>query len=457
MRTRSNLANVGTVKRVILLLLSSGTAMLAQQAQPTFALSPPMGWNSWDSYGLSVTENEFQANAEWMAQHLRRYGWEYAVVDEGWYLPNPDAKPGSFRFTMDEHGRYTPALNRFPSAAEDASFTKLAQWAHARKLKFGIHIIRGIPREAVEKNLPIAGSQYHAADAANKSDTCAWNADNYGIKNDAAGQAYYDSIASLYAGWGLDFVKIDCIASPYLGDEIRMFSEALRKTGRAIVLSLSPGPAPLDKVDELRKYAQMWRISGDVWDHWKQWPGKDWSQGLLGQFQLAAKWAPYVEPAHWPDADMLPLGYLGPRPGEGKARTSEFTHDEQRTLMTLWCIFRSPLIAGNNLTQMDEWTTSLLTNEEVIAVNQHSRGGHPVVNDEKKAVWIAKADSGSGAYIALFNLDDAPQTIEYPLQTVGLNGASFRVRDLWPRKDLGSMDLLRATLAPHASSLYRVQ
>ncbi len=427
-----------------------------QQNTP-LAASPPMGWNSWDSYGLSVTQTEFQANAEWMAQHLRRYGWEYAVVDEGWYLENPDAKAGSFRFTMDAKGRYTPAMNRFPLAAQNAGFSKLAGWAHARNLKFGIHIIRGIPREAVEKNLPIAGSQYRAADAANKLDTCAWNTDNYGIKNNPAGQAYYDSVGSLYAAWGLDFVKIDCISSPYLGDEIRMFSDALRKTGRPIVLSLSPGPAPLDRVDDLRKYAQMWRISGDVWDHWKQWPNQDWSQGLLGQFQLTAKWAPYVEPGHWPDADMLPLGYIGPRPGEGKARKSDFTREEEKTLMTLWSIFRSPLIAGGNLTQMDDWTTSLVTNEEVIAVDQHSQGGHPVVNDGKKAIWIAKPDSGKGAYIALFNLEDAAQTIEYPLQTAGLNGTSFHVRDLWERRDLGSMDVLKATVQPHASVLYRVQ
>src|SRR5581483_4286296 len=235
-----------------------------------------------------------------------------------------------------------------------------------------------------------------------------------------------------------------------------MFSEALRKTGRPIVLSLSPGPTPLDKVDDLRKYAQMWRISGDVWDHWRQWPKQDWSQGLLGQFQLTAKWAPYVEAGHWPDADMLPLGYLGPRPGEGKARQSQFTRDEQRTLITLWSIFRSPLVVGGNLTQMDDWTRSLMTNEEVIAVNQHSKNGHSVVNDGKKAVWVARSESGRTVYVALFNLSDELQTIEYPLQSVGLSGASYGVRDLWARKDLGSADRLKVALQPHASMLYRL-
>lgn len=415
-----------------------------------------MGWNSWDSYGLSVTEQEFRANAEAMAQHLKRYGWEYAVVDEGWYLQNPEGKAGTFRFTMDAHGRYTPAVNRFSSAADDKGFSLLADWVHRQGMKFGIHIIRGIPKQAVEKNLKIADSQFRAAEAANKSDTCAWNADNYGVKYTPAGQAYYDSIASLYASWGVDFVKIDCISYPYREDEIHMFSEALRKTGRPIVLSLSPGPTPLDKVEDLRKYAQMWRISGDVWDHWKQWPNQDWSQGLLGQFQLAAKWASFVEPGHWPDADMLPLGYLGPRPGQGKPRQTAFTQDEQRTLINLWSIFRSPLIFGGNLTQLDDWTTSLLTNPEAIAVNQHSRNGRAVVSDSKKAVWAAKSDAGGGVYVAIFNLEDGQQTIAYPLQSLGLTGVSYKVRDLWKHQDLGSKDQLKVTLPAHASVLYRV-
>lgn len=442
------------------LILAAGimwcSGLQAQDAPGALAPTPPMGWNSWDSYGLSVTEPEFRANAEWLAQHLKQYGWNYAVVDEGWYLQNPEGKAGTFHFMMDAHGRYTPAENRFSSAADNEGFRPLADWVHRQGLKFGIHIIRGIPREAVDKNLRIADSQYRAAEAANKSDNCAWNADNYGVKYTPAGQQYYDSIAKLYASWGVDFVKIDCISSPYIADEIHMFSDALRKTGRPIVLSLSPGPTPLDKVDDLRKYAQMWRISGDIWDHWKQWPNQDWSQGLLGQFQLTAKWASYVEPDHWPDADMLPLGYLGPRPGQGKARNTNFTPDEQRTLMTLWAIFRSPLIMGGNLTKTDSQIISLLTNPEVIAVNQHSRAGRAAVNDTNKAIWVAKPDNGASLYIALFNLSDAMQTIAYPLQSLGLNGTSYKVRDLWQRKDIGDHDQLKVPLAPHASALYRV-
>jgi alpha-galactosidase len=421
------------------------------------ASTPPMGWNSWDSYGLSVTESEVRANADVLADKLKPYGWLYVVVDEGWYLPNPEAKAGQSKFTLDAYGRYTPAVNRFPSASGNSSFKPLADYIHSRGLKFGIHIIRGIPREAVARNLPIAGSNYRAAEAADQSDTCPWNADNYGVKPTPAGQAWYDSLAKLYASWGVDFLKIDCIAShPYKGDEIRMFSLALQHSGRPIVLSLSPGPAPLDKLDELRRYAQMWRISDDFWDHWGPWPNHEFSQGLLKQFTTAAQWAPHVEGSHWPDADMLPIGYLGPRPGAGDPRPTKLSRDEQRTLLTLWSILRSPLILGGNLTRLDEFTASLLTNAEVIAVDQHSTNNRALINTPTQAVWTAQPDTGAGYYVALFNLSDQPATLDYNWSDVGLTGPRYTIRDLWAHKEIPAISNLTVTLTPHASALYRL-
>jgi hypothetical protein len=222
------------------------------------------------------------------------------------------------------------------------------------------------------------------------------------------------------------------------------------------VLSLSPGPTPIDKIDELRKYTQMWRISNDVWDHWAQLPQAAWSQGVLAQFGVAAKWAALVEPGHWPDADMLPLGYLGPRPGYGKPRESALTPNEARTMVTLWCMFRSPLIMGGNLTRLEGGTLALLTNDEVLAVDQHSRGGRQVMNDGQKAVWIAHADKPGAAYVALFNIADVEQMVEYPLQSLGLPSVAYSIRDLWQRKEMGTADRIRANLQPHASALFRV-
>ena len=335
-----------------LLLLLAAAPHLDSQIAP----NPPMGWNSWDSFGLSVTEAEFKENAQWLAANLKRFGWQYVVVDEGWYLKNPEGKPGTFQFTMSKDGRYFPATNRFPSAASkefrsttdsrpapksaevplssggagsrpvlaDAGFKPLADYVHSLGLKFGIHIIRGIPKQAVERDVIFAHSSFQASDAVDKSDTCPWNADNYGVRATPAGQAYYDSVAQLYADWGVDLVKVDCIAAhPYKGDEIEMISQALQKTARPMVLSLSPGPAPLDHATDFRKFAQMWRISNDVWDHWAHDKKIDFSQGLVEQFPVAASWATFTGGGHWPDADMLPIGFPGPPTGPGRAPRDE--------------------------------------------------------------------------------------------------------------------------------------
>jgi hypothetical protein len=425
-------------------------------ARSVLAATPPLGWNSWDSYGTTVAEAQVKANAEWMSAHLKRHGWQYIVVDMEWFVSNPipEGNASNFRYTLDDQGRYTPGLNRFPSAAQDAGFRPLADYIHARGLKFGIHILQGIPREAVEKNLPIAGSSFRARDAANTSGTCNWNHDNYDLKDTAAGQAYYDSIAKLYAGWGVDMIKVDCIASrPYKGAEIRMLSEALRKTGRPIVLSLSPGPAPLDKVDEMRKYAQMWRISNDIWDEWHS--DVEYPQGLGDQFPRVAEWAPLREAGHWPDADMLPLGYLGPAPGWGKARQTRLSPAEQRTMVTLWSIFRSPLMVGGDLPHNDAATTALLTNDEVLAVDQHSSGGRAVVQSANLSVWTATLADGKGRYVAIFNTSEHPEELSYTWKQLGWPSGRYVLRDLWEHTDGLPVDRLTVHLASHACVLYR--
>ena len=436
-------------------LAATGQVNSPEPLPPT----PPMGWNSWDGYGTTVTENDVKANAKWVADHLKSFGWQYVTVDMEWFVENPTAEGNSknFRYSLDQFGRYTPPVNRFPSAANGAGFKPLADYVHSLGLKFGIHILRGIPKQAVAQKTPIADSTSAAADGADASDTCPWNFDNFGTDTrKPAAQAYYDSIARLYADWGVDFIKVDCIASrPYKGDDIRMIRQALDKTGRLIALSLSPGAAPLEKTDEMRKYAQMWRISDDIWDLWHS--NVPYPQGLGDQFANVAKWAGKAEPGHWPDADMLPLGYLGPAPGWGKPRSTQLTHDEQRTLITLWVIFRSPLMIGGDLTKADEWTTSLLTNPEVIAVDQQSSENHPVVSNDTTVVWTARSTAGKGSYLAIFNVSGQSQKVHYPWKELGFPETKYRERDLWEHKDLGTADSVDVTLSSHSSVLLAIE
>lgn len=421
---------------VLIVGASVGTGAGAQ----TVAATPPMGWNSWDAYGLTITESQFLANVDVLKARLAPYGWQYAVIDEGWFFENPDDRPHpeKLRYALDSHGRYVPVPARFPSAGtagkpdtspdarllatvEETSFRRLGDRVHAQGLKFGIHIVRGIPRASVERNLPIEGSSFHAQDAADTADACPWDPTNWGIKDTPAGQAWYDSLLRQYAAWGVDLLKVDCISDhPYKADEIRMIRRAMDRSGRHMVLSLSPGPTALAHADEVAGLAQMWRISDDIWDIWKK-PETGFPQSVTSQFARLAAWSKYAKPGNWPDADMLPFGELKPSPGWGKPRSSQLTPDEVRTQLTLWAIARSPLILGANLTSLDAGTLTLLQNRELIRVNQTATASRQLWQGNDRVVWSADLPRGEAA-LALFNLGDQTARVHTTWAELGYKG-----------------------------------
>jgi alpha-galactosidase len=430
--------------------LAFHSAPQTSPAPPKLAATPPMGWNSWDSFGTAVTEDEVKANADYMAKNLVPFGWKYIVVDIQWYAPTAKGHnyiPGA-KLEMDSYGRLIPAVNRFPSAANGAGFKPLADYVHSKGLLFGIHIMRGIPKEAVTKVLPIKGTPYDAANIADPDNLCVWNPDMMGVDTTKPGaQSYYDSLAELYASWGVDFIKADDMASHlYQPAEIRALSLAIHKSGRPMVLSLSPGPAPISEVAFFRKFAQMWRISDDFWDSWPS---------LKEQFARAAAWAPLSRPGAWPDADMLPLGKIGDPDDRGSRRWTNFTHDEQVTLMTLWSMMRSPLIFGGALPANDAFTLSLLTNPEVIEVDQRSSGNHQAYESASMIAWVADAPNAKDKYVALFNLSDKEQNVSVAFSELKVPVAKASMRDLWEHKDLGSADHTSAQLPAHGAALFR--
>jgi alpha-galactosidase len=437
---------------VLLLAISQGVA------EDKLAPTPPMGWNSWDSYGLTVNEDQFRANMVVMAAQLKEFGWQYVVVDEGWYLENPEiaAMPEKLRYTVNARGQYEPAVNRFPSASRGTGFKPLSDAVHENGLKFGIHILRGIPKQTVLANMRIGTTKYRAGLAADTTDKCPWNPDNFGVKANTAGQAWYDALMKQYAAWGVDYIKVDCIAShPYKGAEIEMIHKAIGRSGRAMVLSLSPGPTALENAVEVGKNAQLWRISGDVWDYWETPAGKSWPQSVKGQFPVIASWAKYARSGNWPDADMLPIGQLRPTPAEGKPRASRLTQDEQRTMITLWAMARSPLFVGGNLTQMDDALKSLLTNPGVIEVDQHSVNGHLLGQDGDVVAWVAVSADRNKNYLALFNVGDAPVHVDRTFAEYGfIDKAEYKVRDLWMRKELGALNAVVVDVPPHGSVMF---
>jgi hypothetical protein len=394
---------------------------------------------------------------------MKPYGWQYIVVDIQWY--EPQAKAHGYRpnaeLVMDSYGRLLPAPNRFPSSTGGRGFKPLADYVHGLGLKFGVHIVRGIPRQAVRANTPVFGAaNVRAQDVADTNSICPWIDDMYGVKADTAGgQAYYDSVVGQFAEWGVDYIKADDMSAFTFDEnkgaddarlsEIAALGRAIKRSGRPMVLSLSPGPSAISQVERLRESAQLWRISGDFWDRWTD---------LRRQFDLGRKWAAHTGPNGWADADMLPLGRIAIRGERGNDRMSLLTRDEQVTLMTLWAIFRSPLMVGGDLPSNDEFTLKLLTNREVLAVNQHSTNNRELFVRDNQIAWVADVPGGSEKYLAVFNVSDEAGPVEIKVSCNEVSRAQkCRVRDLWAGRNLGiSQKEIVSAVNQHGARLYRV-
>ena len=463
--------------------LAGQLAFSAHAGDPAYwawAQTPPMGWNSWDCYGAGIWQSNVLANADYMATNLKPHGWDLITIDIQWYEPlahTTEYRNGAILET-DANGRLLPAPNRFPLTADTHSFKPIADYLHAHGLKFGLHLLRGIPKQAVDRdNAPILGTSYHAADIADKVNVCRWNGDMYGVDmNKPGAQEYYDSVFAQMAAWDLDFVKVDDLAGHTA--EIEAIRKAIDKTGRPIVSSVSPDGSTVARGDFISTNVNMWRISGDFWDRWG---------ALYGQFARVNSWTPFRAPGHWPDADMIPFGNVRAWTTNG---WTHFTHDEHYSLMTLWSIGRSPLILGGNLPMNDNFTLSLLVNDEVIAVNQNSINNHQLFNTNNQVAWIADVPGSNDKYLAVFNtspppppgrgrlgpapvveLADAsagvarpaaipptkdPVKITVSLADLGISGQA-KVRDLWTHTDLGSFTgEFAPVIKSHGAGLYRV-
>ena len=435
-------------------LLTCCVRVNAQSDFRQWARTPPMGWNSWDAYGPTITEPEVKANADYMAAKLKSYGWQYVVVDIRWFVEND--KAGGYnqtdpRYVLDEYGRYTPAVNRFPSAAGGKGFKPLADYVHGKGLKFGIHIMRGVPKEAVARKLPIKGTSVTADQIYTTAMQCEWLRDNYTVVADKPGaQEYYNSIMDLYASWGVDFIKIDDLSRPYHQAEIELIRKAIDRTGRPIVLSTSPGETPVSKAEHVSTHANMWRMVDDVWDTWPH---------LTHLMKVAEPWYASIKPGTWPDCDMIPLGRISIRGERGKDRQTRLTNDEQVSLMTFFTIFRSPLMFGGDLPSLDPFTTSLLTNKAVLAMHRESTDVRQLFQQDGKVAVTSRNPKTGERYLALFNLSDGkePAAVSVNLAELGIDKRA-KVTNLWTGQSLGKAETtFSVTLPAHASGLYSIR
>jgi MYXO-CTERM domain-containing protein len=432
----------------------SATATLTLDSGATLALTPPLGWNSYDSFGSSVTESDVLAAAQAMKTQLQPFGWNTIVVDFLWFDPED---------VLDANGRYLPSPSKFPSATGALGFKPLADEIHAMGLSFGIHIMRGIPRTAVTANSPIAGSTFTASNAANTSDASPWDSHMWGVfGSTGAGQAWYDSIFAQYAQWGIDFVKVDDMINNQVTPLVYHQAEAdairasIGKTGRSIVFSLSPGPMQTTDLADLNADANMWRMVNDFWD-------VDGLSTLADVFTAAGNWqgTSGLLTGHWPDADMLPLGFLGPRCPVHASGPTALNHNQQVSVMSLWGILPSPLVFGGNVPDLatdatGPWTVALLTNGEVLAVNQDAAGTHAtrISQAGTTEVW-ARDLSGGRKAVALFNNGTQDAVVSVTFAQLGVSGVPA-VRDLWHRADVTGMTSGLSVTVPFDGALMYV-
>jgi len=437
----------------LLIFICANLALSAQNQK--VAQTPPMGWNSYNAFGNTVKESEVLANTGFMATHLKKFGWQYVVIDYCWYFPYPAALNDPFQLNefnpalrMDNYGRLLPVTDRFPSARKSKGFKALSDKIHYEGLMFGIQIMRGIPRQAVAANTKIKGTKYHAKDIADTTSTCTWLNHMYGVNMDKPGaQEYYNSLFRLYARWGVDFIEVKDISSPFGEKEIIAIRKAIDLCGRPMVLSLSPGETPVGNAGVVKNYADMWSVAPDLRDDWKS---------LENIFAQLHKWEGHIGPGHFPEAGKLNIGMLSLRGPLGEPHRSGLSRNELVTMMTLWCITRSPLMYGGDLSQIRSNELQLLQNKAVLGVNQNSTNNRQLFLNDKKAAWIADVPGSRDKYLAVFNLGDRGELIHIDLKEIGFPGKCY-ITDLWAGDYLGEFESgIRPEVLPHGARLLRI-
>ena len=420
-----------TVSAVLAGLMLVAWSPAARAANNGIAVSPALGWTSWSSLQTNVDEDTVKAMALIQASALRGAGYVYVNVDGGWYA-NPDV-------AIDSYGRWVADSGKFPGG-----MPALGNYIHSLGLKFGIYVTPGIPKLAVTQNTPVQGTALHAADIAitSKTEVTYLGGTMYYIDYTVpAGQAFVNSWANLFASWGVDYVKLDGVDTWNIPD-VQAWSTALSQTGRPMLLALAndldAAYAPV-----WSWFGNSWRISTDI-ESYSGTTLTSWEQ-VAWRFAVQPYWLRSGAAGGWNDLDSLIVG----------GTNTGLSQDERQTMATLWALSASPLIIGDDLRTLDAFGVSLLTNLEVIGVDQSGVVAAPTNAASQQQVWTALQPDGSYA-VGLFNLGAAPANVDVSWSGLGFAG-SAGVRDLWARADLGSFtDSFTVQLRPHASMMLRI-
>jgi alpha-galactosidase len=416
--------------------------------------TPPLGWNSFQSYNCNIYEevalNEIDAFIEKFAPH----GYEYFVIDNGWftspnsikfenYLVPTEKKCTPDKVSVDEYGIVQPSELFFPNGLKP-----LIDKLHANGLKFGVHLMRGIPRVAVEKDLPIKDTKYTAKDIVSTFEDCKWCTFMHGVDMTKPGaQEYYNSVMNQFAKWGIDFVKVDHVT--HFPADIQGYAKAIEQCGRPMVLSLSAGKTSNIKYLDTYKKANMVRTTPDIWDN---------QESIERSFSSMRKWQGLEDKGFWPDLDMIPFGELWilnraevSGNSSNNANTEfmgnmhhwgTFTEAQKETFITQRAIAASPIIIGGSMISMDEHSYKLLTNKEMLACCKNGIHGKLVYENEDVELWCAPLANndrfGFQEYVyhegwfAIFNRTDKKQTVNIVKSFPKfLPNGKYNLKDVW--------------------------
>lgn len=437
-----------------------------ENERATKVVVPPMGWNSWTSFGTDVTEDLVISNIDFVAEHLKKSGYEYIILDMGWYL-SPDIttfkqQVSAPSLSIDKYGRLIPDSIKFPSSRNGKGLKPLADYVHGKGLKFGIHIMRGAPWKAAEENCNIEGTDISISEIIDIDDICEWNKSMYGFNHHGKGaQEYYNSIISMYAKWGVDYIKVDDISRPYRAKDIEYLRESITRTGRNIFLSFAPGVDSPERAHHLKKHADAWRISNDIWDNWEL---------VKKQFVNCRAWQSHINSGNFPDCDALPFGKLRVSGGDEWVASilndryenignelSRLSHNEQLTMMTLWCMFKSPLMIGGHLPEIDARSLSIISRPELISINQNSTKNYELRFSSDYSIWIAEDSKTQAKYMAFFNLGQFESLkLTCTWKELKIKG-KYRVFDIWEDEDKDpAIDQISAIVPAHGVKLYKL-
>jgi hypothetical protein len=434
---------------LLITLLVGGILLNASAEDNGLERTPILGWSSWSFLRQHPTAAQIKAQALALRDvGLQKIGYQYVNLDDFWYqCPGPQGP------NVDPYGRWLTDSSKFPTEGDTDGIKVVADYIHSLGMKFGIYVTPGISRQAVSLNTPIKDTSYTAAQIADPS----VKQDNYNCKgmvridyNKPGANEYTNSWVDMLAAWGVDYIKIDGMKNSNAAD-IEAWSNAIRRSGRPMVLNVTQGNLTIAIAPTLMKYANQWEFAPDVECYrceksGSSYPLTSWAE-VAKRFKYLAEWQPYAGPGGFNDYDSIEVG---------NGSDDGLTPVERQTQISMWALGAAPLILGIDLTHLDPTDLQYLENSAVLAIDQDSIAAKRVLNTGNQQVFVKREPNGD-TIVGLFNTGGKTEEVSVPASTVALPENGYSLHDLWTGETKKTSRTISAVIPSHGVVLYRVR